>query len=316
MAPIVFVSHASDDKERFVLDFAEMLRKNGVDAWVDKWEMNPGDKLIEKIFDHGIANAKAFIAVISKISINKPWVREELDAALVRRIEGNTKLIPVVIDDCEVPLVLRSTIWVKIKDLSNYDKEFQQILAAIFDHSEKPPIGPAPSYVAVASTTIGNLSLTESLVFKTMFEAILASNRRLIQISELENRLEALGVNKSIVQECLAILTVDKLIETKRLENGYIFSIKPTTKGFEQYADAYLPEYKNARIDVAAMLINSGRGVSHEIAQALDISPIIVHYIMEEFAEKKLLLLKTMESGVAIAMNISPAMKRVVESRN
>ncbi len=52
--PKVFVSHASEDKDRFVLDFAARLRAKGIDAWVDKWEMHAGDKLIDKIFEEGI----------------------------------------------------------------------------------------------------------------------------------------------------------------------------------------------------------------------------------------------------------------------
>jgi hypothetical protein len=43
MEPRVFVSHASEDKDRFVLGFARRLRENGVDAWLDQWEMKPGD---------------------------------------------------------------------------------------------------------------------------------------------------------------------------------------------------------------------------------------------------------------------------------
>ncbi|MCQ9427586.1 toll/interleukin-1 receptor domain-containing protein, partial [Pseudomonas sp. LJDD11] len=54
MSPKVFVSHASEDKDRFVLDFAKQLRANGIDAWLDKWEMLPGDSLVTKIFDEGI----------------------------------------------------------------------------------------------------------------------------------------------------------------------------------------------------------------------------------------------------------------------
>ena len=37
MNPKVFVSHASEDKDRFVNTFATKLRENGVDAWLDKW---------------------------------------------------------------------------------------------------------------------------------------------------------------------------------------------------------------------------------------------------------------------------------------
>jgi hypothetical protein len=40
-APKVFISHASEDKQRLVEQFAQCLRATGVDAWLDKWEMNP-----------------------------------------------------------------------------------------------------------------------------------------------------------------------------------------------------------------------------------------------------------------------------------
>ena len=85
MNPKVFVSHAGEDKERFVLDFATKLRSKGIDAWVDKWEMYPGDSLVDKIFEEGIKNAQAVIVVLSKYSVDKPWVREELNASAVRR---------------------------------------------------------------------------------------------------------------------------------------------------------------------------------------------------------------------------------------
>lgn len=49
MSPKVFVSHASEDKDRFVLEFASRLRHKGIDAWLDKWEMLPGDSLLDKI---------------------------------------------------------------------------------------------------------------------------------------------------------------------------------------------------------------------------------------------------------------------------
>ena len=50
--------HASEDKERFVLEFASKLRQNGVDAWVDKWEMKLGDSLVHKIFEEGTKQEK------------------------------------------------------------------------------------------------------------------------------------------------------------------------------------------------------------------------------------------------------------------
>lgn len=105
--PKVFLSHASEDKDRFVVDFARKLRENGVDAWLDQWEMRPGDSLVDKIFEEGLKEARAVIIVLSKVSVQKPWVREELNTSVVNRISRGTRLIPVIIDDCEVPESLR-----------------------------------------------------------------------------------------------------------------------------------------------------------------------------------------------------------------
>jgi len=37
--PRAFVSHATEDKARFVTQFATALRAGGIDAWVDEWEI-------------------------------------------------------------------------------------------------------------------------------------------------------------------------------------------------------------------------------------------------------------------------------------
>jgi hypothetical protein len=64
--PKVFVSHAHEDKERFVTHFAERLRSRGIDAWVDEWKIGPDDSILDKIFEEGLKNAQAMIIVLSK----------------------------------------------------------------------------------------------------------------------------------------------------------------------------------------------------------------------------------------------------------
>ncbi|HKU76580.1 MAG TPA: toll/interleukin-1 receptor domain-containing protein [Pyrinomonadaceae bacterium] len=109
--PKVFVSHAGEDKERFVLNFSARLRACGIDAWVDQWEMLPGDSIVDKIFEEGIKSAQAVIVILSRYSVNKKWVREELNVAFIKRINSGSKLIPIVIDECVVPKALESTVW-------------------------------------------------------------------------------------------------------------------------------------------------------------------------------------------------------------
>lgn len=38
--------------------------------------MLPGDSLVDKIFEEGLKEAQAVIVVLSRISVEKPWVRE------------------------------------------------------------------------------------------------------------------------------------------------------------------------------------------------------------------------------------------------
>ncbi len=139
--PKVFISHASEDKARFVARFAARLRENGVDAWLDQWEMKPGDSLVDRIFEQGLKSAQAVIIVLSAVGVTKPWVREELNNSAVSRINRGLRIIPVVIDQCEIPEALAATLWQRVDDLEHYDDAFQRILDAIFDRSTKPPVG-------------------------------------------------------------------------------------------------------------------------------------------------------------------------------
>jgi hypothetical protein len=184
VSPSVFIIHASEDKERFVLDFAAKLRsKGGLDAWVDIWEINPGDSLVDKIFEEGIKNAQVVVVVLSKYSVDKRWVREELNASVVKKINENIKLIPIVIDidDCQVPECLKSTVWEKIADIENYDSELERIVRSIYGQYEKPPIGKPPAYFQTIVDTIPNLTKIDSLVLKLSCEKAIENGHPLVE---------------------------------------------------------------------------------------------------------------------------------------
>jgi hypothetical protein len=46
MAPKAFISHAGEDKERIVLEFASELLSNGVQVWLDKWELGAATRYL------------------------------------------------------------------------------------------------------------------------------------------------------------------------------------------------------------------------------------------------------------------------------
>jgi hypothetical protein len=90
----VFISHASEDKEKFVKPLAEGLRRLGVAVWYDEFSLEIGDSLSESI-NRGIAKSKFGIVVISKAFIGKAWPSHELRGLVNRNVEEDFKVLPV-----------------------------------------------------------------------------------------------------------------------------------------------------------------------------------------------------------------------------
>ena len=102
----IFLSHSSVDKE-FVRELNKILEDNGVKCWIDEAEIMIGDSLIKKI-DEGIKVADYVAVILSPNSIKSPWVEKELEIAITKEVEsGNTKVLPLLIENCEIPGYLK-----------------------------------------------------------------------------------------------------------------------------------------------------------------------------------------------------------------
>ena len=162
-----FISHSSIDKP-FVERLATDLRtREGIDAWLDKWEILPGDRIPEKL-EEGLSNAGIFVLVLSPDSVNSQWVSYEKDAWLTAQVneekrarqESRTpsrRLIPVLYKDCEKPFFLESFLPVSIND-ENYEEGFQQLVRGMRGESGKPPLKGETTPVPVPLSTTGRAS--------------------------------------------------------------------------------------------------------------------------------------------------------------
>jgi len=306
----VFVSHASEDKERFVLDFAKRLRKKGIDAWIDKWEMLPGDSLVDKIFEEGIKEASALIVVLSQNSVKKPWVREELNAGMVKRIEKGCKLIPVVIDECEVPECLKSTLWEPIKNVNDYDNEFNRIVLSILGQTDKPPLGDLPDYSRADIKLFPSLSRIDSLVFSEACKLALEQDT-FIMTQPLINIMEAMEVNADTVLESLEILDEQGYVQNQRVLGGRVPYFSITTFGFENYLRHNDSKYEEKLEKVVFSILNGKQGRASEIAEQTNINPTIVYHILDFLTSKGLLKTVKVLGGDIIISATSPQLKRL-----
>lgn len=314
MNPKVFVSHASEDKERFVLNFATKLKENGVDAWLDKWEMLPGDSLVEKIFEEGLKEAKAVIIVLSEFSVNKPWVKEELNTSVVNRINKGTKIIPVVLDNCEVPESLVSTLWEGIKDLDNYDKSFDRILHSIFGFNDKPELGKVPVYANITNKQIFGLSKIDSLILKNSCDLLLKSDGYYINPEELLNELNESSLPKDEIEDSIKVLESKGYFDVTWFlgSEEFNFIYKVSCSGFEEYSRTYINDYENLIKKSSSLIINENMDNNYQIQESLNQPIYLVNHILEMLELYNLLTLSKLADGSMFIYNPSPLIKRAL----
>lgn len=111
----IFISYSHQDKD-FVSNLAQMLVAARHNIWIDQWELNAGDSIIEKVQD-AVGDADALLVVLSKSSVDSEWCKKELRTALVRELdEKKTLVIPCLIEDCEIPMFLREKMYADFRE--------------------------------------------------------------------------------------------------------------------------------------------------------------------------------------------------------
>jgi hypothetical protein len=312
--PKVFVSHASEDKDRFVIRFAERLRADGVDAWLDRWEIEPGDSLVNRIFEEGIRTADVFVIVLSEHSVEKPWDREELSAAVVHRIEGACRLIPIVLDGVRVPVVLKSTVWQPIADPSSYDDEYRRIVDAIHGASSRPPLGDPPAYRT--TTVLIGLNPADSSVLATLCEHAISGARMFVSGESLTASLEGLGLSPNAVVESLLGLERAGMLEDARIMRGdRVMYVKVGWRGLLRYLADSQPDLGSHRQSLVAHLIND-EATSWDIvdlAHREGLPRLVVEALLVPYESENLLQITRFMGNHTEVRNISPLLRRELE---
>jgi hypothetical protein len=316
MAPKVFISHASEDKARFVTAFATKLRENGVDAWLDHWEMLPGDSLVDKIFEEGLKNANAVIIVLSNNSVTKPWVSEELNASMVSRISKGTKVIPVVIDNCDVPEALKSTLWERIEDTVNFDQQLKRVLAAIFDVHEKPVVGNPPNFVQKVSRSIDGLSLIDTLVLKRAAVFDLENNSYIVEPENIFPDLDELGLTKEQVLESIEVLGSDGYFEVSHYFGGgqdrFGCHIRLTSYGLESYCSSEMKDYDQLKERCASLIVNENICDNQTLAEKTKAKLRLIDHILDIFESNDLIQATKFLGGNISIHHVQPKFRRML----
>jgi hypothetical protein len=125
----VFLSYAHQD-EKIVHEIARRLTESGIDVWFDK-DLQPGMDWMREI-ERELSSAEFVLYFISPSSVRSSWASQEIQVALHRQISGErgARILPILLEDADVPPLLRSIQWLDMRD-GNVDKAVRKLIETI-----------------------------------------------------------------------------------------------------------------------------------------------------------------------------------------
>lgn len=150
----IFLSYSDEDKTT-VKRIAGLLQKKGWTVWWDT-DIAAGQRY-DTAIETELKNAACVIVLWTKRSVNSEWVRNEANEAL-----SNNKLIPLMLENAEVPLQFRRVEAVMLADWDREDihPELDNLFSSVEKIIGRPAPPPQPSsnilrrYIIVAATGV------------------------------------------------------------------------------------------------------------------------------------------------------------------
>ena len=120
----VFLCHSSGDKPA-VRDLCRRLKSDGVEPWLDEERLLPGQDWRDEI-PQALHNSDAVIVCLSRASVTKEgYLQKELKYALDvadEKPEGTIFIIPLKLEECEVPRRLSQWQWASLPEPGGYER--------------------------------------------------------------------------------------------------------------------------------------------------------------------------------------------------
>ena len=141
----IFLSHAGADTQA-ARQFAEILRRNGLDVWFDKDNLQPGDPWMATL-EEAISRASAMIVYIGSLGI-EAWVDREVRFGLVRNTHNREafRFIPVLgegADPAKLPPFVQQQQYVDLRDREHAPEQIRRLVDALKNGSPSQAAIPA-----------------------------------------------------------------------------------------------------------------------------------------------------------------------------
>lgn len=191
MATKAFMSYVQHD--RTIADqLAHDVSASGVEV-LRATELVAGDYWEPKLMEQ-LRGATHFLLLLSPAYVTSSWSQKELEAAAVQESEGHTRIIPALVQDTEIPLILRGRHYVDLR--FDYQAGLERIIVALQAQAEQSDVSRASrlslgfgilgvlvSLISVAASSISLSTLAvDNLRFLALPTVLVAGATTLIAV--------------------------------------------------------------------------------------------------------------------------------------
>jgi len=260
LVPKVFLSFGWED-HALAGKIANELMCNRVDTWWAEWEIASGDSLRQRI-DDGLGTCTHFIVLLSPTAIQKPWVKQEMDAGLVRMLDQKCKFIPLRfnLSHEKLPPLLSGHFSPEVTE----ELDLSQLINDIHGISRKPALGKAPIDEELPDTGFSMSATAIANVFCSKSETG-TSNDPMLKMDDL---VQETGLTKEDIE--------DGLYELRPFFKEDHYNIIPENELFVEFDKAFMgwePDQDALRIASAILNDESFPTILAEIAKKFDWNP-------------------------------------------
>lgn len=200
--PKAFISY-SWTSEKFAMELAERLVRDGIDTIIDKWNLKTGDD--KHVFMESMVNDESIDYVLilcdkaykDKADNRKGGVGEEtqiISNELYQHV-SQSKFIPLIIERDEngkeyTPIYVSSRIYIDFSNVKDFENQYQQLLRTLYEEPEfkKPELGTKPDFLTINRSNISTLkSMTKAIDGTKKKTDVIAKNFISTFIEEAKN---------------------------------------------------------------------------------------------------------------------------------
>lgn len=252
------------------------------------------------------------LAVLSVNTVDSRWVRDELDAATVRRIEEDCRLIPVLVGDFPIPPSIRHLFQIRVQR-HEVERATDEVLRAIFNRSAAPPLGEPPAYT---TQQLPDMPAADGVVLRLISEATLREPYEYIDLEELAAVATKEGLSEATLTESLEVLQDQGYIEAPRAMavrfNGMMAALA-TSEGLLRYGEWAIPHFDEVvrAVGVELQEGSTDSGIAASVGQPIR----LIEAILDRFEAARLVSLSKVAGGPGhVYVNrVCPQLRRALQ---